>query len=176
MTPPPIKCLTVREPWASAIAFEFKPVENRSQGFPKGYRGRLGIHTALTWADSGRYDRRILAAWPRDGGAPWNRTHSYALRHVPAYRNRPPEPFVAGCVIALVDVVDIHTANGCCAPWGEETYTPANSEQRAPGKVTHLVLDNVFRLPRPLPARGALGLWTPDEDLALELHEVEQWG
>lgn len=145
-----VKALTVRQPWATAIADGHKLVENRSQGFPKRYRGDLAIHTARTWSERGRHDARILAAYGRSPSV---------LRDL-------------GCVIAVVEVVDIHAACDCCAPWGEQSYPPANAEQRPPGVVTHIVMENVRKLARPLPARGALGLWTPDDDLALELSLV----
>lgn len=161
-----MKILTVRHPWAEAVVDGAKPIENRASGFPKTYRGPLAIHSAATWSPSGFTDRRLRELWPTSD------PRGYALRHVPTYRGRPPHPFVPGAVIGFVDVVDIHPASGCCAPWGEETYSPANPEQRPPGRVTHLVFENARRLERPIPARGALGLWTPDDDLALELAEV----
>lgn len=140
------RCLTVREPWASAVVDGHKPVENRSQGFPKGYRGQLWIHSAQQVNARGVTDPRITAVY---GIAPtcW-----------------------LGHVIGAVDVVDIHPASGCCEPWGEQTYPPANAEQRPPGVVTHIVMENPRRLRHPIPARGALGLWRPDTDLAYELN------
>lgn len=162
-----VRALSVREPWASAIAWAAveptaKLVENRSQGFPKNYRGLLLIHASLGWSARGRVDRRLLRLWPADT------PHGEALRHGSAVRGRPPAPFESGAVIAAADCVDIHEAAGCCKPWGEDTYPPANPEQRPPGVVTHLVLANVRRFP-PIAARGRLGLWRPDDDLLFEV-------
>lgn len=157
------RLLTVREPWASAIIYGEKDVENRSQGFPKKFRGPLWIHTSKSYSERGRRDERILETFPK------GTRRGYAVRHVPAYGGIAPWPFLSGFVIGLVDVVDIHPASGCCAPWGEETYPPANPEGRPPGTVTHLRLENRRDLGRPIPARGALGIWRADADLDFEL-------
>lgn len=146
-----MRVLTVRQPWAEAIACGAKLIENRSQGFPRNYRGALAIHAGAEWSTRGATDPRIRALFrERD------------TFRVAVYR----------AVIAVAELVDVHHANGCCAPWGEDTYPPANPEARPPGIVTHLVLADVRRLERPIPARGALGLWTPDEDLRAELAEA----
>lgn len=170
-----LRALTVRQPWCEAIVDRHKPIENRSQGFPKRHRGPVLLHAAKGWSDRGRYDDRIRDAWHSRPGhpSPFARGHDegrdYAIRHVPAYHGRPPRPFLAGVVLGIGELVDVHPAVGCCAPWGEETYPPANPEQRPPGRVTHLVFEDVHRLPRPIAARGALGLWRPDDDLELEV-------
>lgn len=142
-----MKALTVRQPWAECIAEGLKLIENRSQGFPKAYRGLLAIHAGAGWSIRGAADRRVVDA----------------LRDLDRW------PLIRGHVLAVAEVVDIHPASGCCEPWGEETYPPANPEARPPGRVTHLVLEDVRRLARPLPARGALGLWTVDADLEHEI-------
>lgn len=157
-----VRALTVRQPWAQAIADGHKLVENRSQGFPKGYRGPLLIHAGQGWSERGRRDPKLLDIYRQ--GDPFG----HALRHDPAYRQRPPWPFAAG-VLAVAEVADIHPAASCCAPWGEDTYPPSNPERRPPGIVTHLVLDRVVKLRLSIPARGALGLWRPDDDLRIEV-------
>lgn len=148
MTDHPLKMISVRQPWASAIASGAKLVENRSTGFPKSYRGLLAIHASKTWSHRGARDPRIRELWPEG-----------------TYVDLP-----RGAVVAVAELVDAHPAAACCAPWGEETYVDASGELRR--EVTHLVLEDVQRLVNPIPARGALGLWTPDEDLALELERA----
>lgn len=156
------RLLTVREPWASAIIFGDKNIENRSQGFPKKYRGPLWIHASKEWSERGAFDPRIRETFAQG-------PFSYAVRHRVAYRGRPPHPFHGGYVIGRAEVEDIHPAAGCCEPWGEESYPAANAEGRPAGVVTHIVLAERRALAQPIPAKGALGLWRPDEDLALEL-------
>ncbi|WP_193188849.1 ASCH domain-containing protein [Nisaea sediminum] len=56
-----MKALTIHQPWADAIAYGHKPVENRS--WPTSYRGPLLIHAGLTWSDDGAaFIRRMLPA------------------------------------------------------------------------------------------------------------------
>ncbi len=158
MGPPAVRALTVRQPWAEAIADGKKLVENRSAGFPKKYRGPVAIHAGQGWSTRGQRDPRIreLYTFGRPGGV----------------------SFARGYVIAVAELVDAHPAAGCCQPWGEETYPPANPEGRPPGRVTHLVLENVVRTP-PIAARGLLGLWRPDDELEVEiahaLAELVSW-
>ena len=158
-----IRALTVRQPWAEAIVDGHKPTENRSQGFPKTFRGILLIHAGKGWSVRGQRSPLIR--------------NVYDVEHRVA-----PATFDAmarGAVIGLVYVPEIHPASGCCAPWGEETYAPSNPELRPPGRVTHLTLEHPVRLPRPIPATGRLGLWIPDYDLRLEvahaLAELVTW-
>jgi hypothetical protein len=156
-----VKALTVRQPWAEAIACGAKLVENRS--FSASYRGPLAIHAAKGWAEWGVYDERLLALWPKGGVGRFG----YSLRHVPAYHGRPPSPFRAGVVLAVAELVDVHPAVGCCKPWGEDHYAASDGRRRS--NVHHWVLEGVMRLDQPVPARGRLGLWTPDPDLLEEL-------
>ena len=124
-----MKIISVREPWASAIADGSKLVENRSAGFQKSYRGLLGIHASKELSTRGTLDPRIRRLYP-DG---------YPLElHL-------------GAVIAVVELVDVHPAAGCCAPWGEELYVDSKGALRT--EVTHLVLEGPQRLAAPFTAR-----------------------
>jgi hypothetical protein len=44
---PKVACLSVRQPWASLIVHNIKPIENRN--WPCAYRGRIVIHAGKTW-------------------------------------------------------------------------------------------------------------------------------
>ncbi|MFH8531587.1 hypothetical protein ACH4GE_24590 [Streptomyces tendae] len=60
---------------------------------------------------------------------------------------------VYSAVVAVATITSCHfsVAGTCCGPWGfERTY--------------HWTLADVIALPEPVPAKGALGFWTPDED------------
>ncbi|OLS99365.1 hypothetical protein BJF90_39330 [Pseudonocardia sp. CNS-004] len=57
-----------------------------------------------------------------------------------------PDALVTGALVAVAELVDCHLDAGCCRPWGE-------------ADAVHLVLANIRRLPRPVPARGQRGLW-----------------
>jgi hypothetical protein len=57
-----------------------------------------------------------------------------------------------GKVVAVATVTGCHWSDDglCCGPWGfERTY--------------HWTLADVTALPQPVPAKGALGFWTPDD-------------
>jgi hypothetical protein len=61
-----------------------------------------------------------------------------------------------GRILALAMIEDCHQADGCCTPWGEPDGF-------------HWVLSGVRALPKPIPARGALGFWRPGQDTVAEV-------
>lgn len=148
-----LRALTVKQPWADAIIDGHKPVENRSAGFPMGYRGVLLIHAGKAWSDRGAHDPRMLAAYPDEG----HLSRGHTMRHA-GPRGR--YPFAFGMVIGSVEVVDIHPALDCCAPWGEGSYEETGG--KVVTNVTHLILERPVRWQRPIAMRGALGLWRPN--------------
>lgn len=147
-----VRAITVKQPWAWAIAHGGKLIENRSQG--TRYRGLLLIHAGKAWSMRGENDPHVREAWraihPELGGA-----IGYQDLHVPL-----------GAVIAVAQLVDSHPDAGCCRPWGESSYTEAGGRERT--AVHHLVLEDVVPLPEPVPCRGALGLWRPPADVVLQ--------
>jgi hypothetical protein len=133
-----VKALTVRQPYAWAIATGAKTVENRSR--PTKHRGSLAIHAGAAWHQAGALDERVTAAVD-----PWRYPHEAGQ---PADATSP--LFVFRAVVAVVHLVDCHQADdGCCAPWGD------------PG-CWHWVLTRPWPLPEPVPASGRLGLWDID--------------
>ena len=95
-----LRALTVRQPWAWAIAEAGKSVENRSR--PLQYRGPLAIHAGLS------IDRDAYRA-------PAIMTASAAFQQ---RMGRPPV-LATGAVIAVVDLVGCHGDSRCCLPWGQ---------------------------------------------------------
>ncbi|MFE1500038.1 hypothetical protein ACFW89_33770 [Streptomyces albidoflavus] len=68
-------------------------------------------------------------------------------------------PGTRGAVLATAVLDFCHQAtDGCCGPWGFPGYR-------------HWILRDVTPLPRPVPARGALGLWTPPVDVLTAVQE-----
>lgn len=146
-----MRILTVRQPWAEAIIFGGKDVENRVRNVAGGYRGPVAIHAGLAfdndWQSAALDDAMRLgrAVAARTGATvPW-REHS-------------------GAIIGVVDLVDVHRANGdnpgemnlcapygLCSPWAEP-------------KGLHLALANARPLVTPIPFKGALGLRHLDDD------------
>lgn len=148
-----LKAITVQQPWAWAI-FHGKNVENRSS--PWRYRGPLLIHAGQRWSSRGETDRRIIDAAVAAG------THAEGAPH---------PQLQPGVLLGLVDLVNIHFAAGCCAPWGESTYdAPYGSKVKA---VYHLVLENPQPFDEPLPwPTGLLGVWNVPADLEAVVREL----
>lgn len=65
-------------------------------------------------------------------------------------------PDQRGVILAAATITGHHLANVtgplCCAPWGFPL-------------AYHWVLADVVALPEPVPAKGALGFWTPQPDV-----------
>ena len=87
------RILSLKQPWAWAVAAGKKTIENRTWSTP--YRGTVYIHA------SSKLDRRALD-WLRDQA------------HV-----TPPAEFVHGAVVAVVEIVDVLTQPEAAAfaPW-----------------------------------------------------------
>lgn len=145
-----MKALTVQQPWAWAI-FNGKDVENRTQLWT--YRGPLAIHAGARWSERGEDSGLVHAAWHNVG-----RCEQGEL---------PQDRFDMGAILGVVDLVDCHPDAGCCRPWGESAYVEHGGRERR--RITHLVLENPRVLAEPLPCKGALGLWTPPNDIVTEL-------
>lgn len=93
-------------------------------------------------------------------------------------------PWLNSRIIGVVDLVDVHTAEpeietdsgsglwaaACCeSPWAEQSYDEHGGRTRR--DVVHLVLENPRPLAEPIPAKGRLGLWTPDAELLERIRE-----
>lgn len=128
-----LRGISVRQPYAEAVASGAKRVENRSR--PVRWSGEVAIHAGLAWHRDGDRDSRILVL-PGVG------------RDLPR-----------GVIVAVAQIVDCHLAVSsdhtavCCEPWGMHTY----NHQPA----WHIVLDQIRRLPRPVPCKGLLTIGWP---------------
>ena len=146
-----MRCLSVRPPWGWAVIWGGKSPENRT--WATKYRGLVFVHQSLTNA--------LL---------PTSSDSLNALND--AYRDRPDTAECAtaweakGAIIGSVQLVDCHPEAGCCAPWGEASFTSAGGNLCT--GVWHWVFEDA-RAIEPIPARGRQGLWKPDPDLAFEL-------
>lgn len=161
-----MKMLTIRQPWAWAIAAGYKTIENRT--WTTSHRGELGIHAGARWDD----EREDAVRFVRDTAC--------ALGHTLPHTLRDAMPLTAtGYVLAVVDLVSICEAQmnasglDCnCGPWA------------MPGQA-HWRLEFPRRLDKPLAAKGSLGLWkldftlegqqfTADEIIDAIYHALEQ--
>lgn len=143
-----LRALTVRQPWSHMIAHCGKNVENR--GRQTRYRGLLAVHAGARsrWDSSGEQSPLVREAWREYG-------------HLAAHLDRDSPWIDFGAVIAVADLYGCHEwpdAGSCngrgrppCSPW-------ASLDQ------WHWQLRNVRRI-KPVPCRGALGLWRLPEDV-----------
>jgi hypothetical protein len=147
-----VKAITVRQPWAWAIIYGAKDVENRAQTW--SYRGPLAIHAGTTWSPQGEVDDRVWNALCRTWHADAWRCEN--VHDAPSAR---PDRFPFGVIIGVADLTDVHRAGeGCCdSPWADAEYHGKPS--------THLVLADPQPIATPIPARGSLGLWMPPEHI-----------
>jgi hypothetical protein len=151
----------VQQPWAWAIVHGGKDVENRTQAW--GYRGPLAIHAGARVSDRGMDSELVATSWVEQYG--WDLADAPPLR--------------SGAIIGVVDLVDVHTATTCmdvidgewatCSPWAELQYVVHGGTTRR--DVVHLVLEDPRPLVHPIPAKGRLGLWTPDVELLDRIRE-----
>ena len=87
-----MRALTIRQPWASAIAHGPKRIENRPKPIPRAHLGTtILVHAGLA-EDKNVLPADMVRSWPRHWGA----------------------------IIAVADLVSCHEAAEprCCAPWG----------------------------------------------------------
>jgi hypothetical protein len=147
-----LRALSVRQPWAAAIAHYGKNIENRTRR--THHRGLIAVHASLEPAA----DADHALQWIREVA---DSTPRQVLSHD-----------VRGVIIAVAEIVGCHEAgdtehcieDGGCSPWAR----PAG---------WHWELDNVRPLPHPVGARGALGLWRlPTEPYDVDSAVREQLG
>jgi hypothetical protein len=132
-----MRVLTVRQPWAHAIAHLGKDVENRT--WSTKYRGPIAIHAGR------RLDRLGLAMVEE------------------ITRESLPQKFEGGSVVAVADLIDVHSPTDCwydlgggCSPWAESG-------------ALHWSLANVRPLAEPFGLLGSLGLRVLPADFEAEI-------
>lgn len=146
-----MKAITLTQPWATLVAVGAKRYETRS--WSTTYRGPLAIHAAKGMP---RWARYFMAEDPC-------RTALLEAALTPAIAFAPPR----GVIVAICDLT------GCTdAAWiksmnwrleGSKEPNPALINEWAFGDFSEgryaWRLENVRRLPEPIPTKGALGLW-----------------
>lgn len=136
-----MKALTVRQPYADAIAHGAKPVENRTKPLPPKYVGVPILLHAAKELHVTRITAVDLAEFTGVRIADWTDTRSAILAQI---RFR-------GSHRAADDI-------WCCKPWGQVTT-------RIQPEVWHWEIDQVNLLAAPVPATGALGFWNVPADV-----------
>lgn len=145
-----MRIMTVRQPWAEAIIWGGKDVENRKTNIAGNYRGLVAIHEG----------QRIATKHER----------SDFIKNFPdAYTRivfRQPERKLLGAIIGVVDLVDVVHANSEPACVDEQGHYLRQFESRwAEHGMFHLHLANPRPLDTPIPYKGALGMRTLPPDV-----------
>jgi hypothetical protein len=144
---PPIRALSVRQPWASALLLT-KDIENRS--WATHYRGPLLIH-----ASRGRLDRPGLE-FCRDRGLDLDE-----------------KPLPHGVILGVVTLVGCHGSHACLRtsrlghlhPDGPYTCSPwAMGGATGDGPTFHWERADPVLFAEPVPHAGHLSLWVPSEE------------
>ena len=166
-----MRAITLTQPWATLVAIGAKSIETRSWYTP--FRGPLAIHAAKGYPANVRpicLEEPFLSKLKAAG------ITQYGIYH--ASNNQLP----LGAIVAtcdLVDCVQIPRAYqrllinmGAGKPdemWIPPDYPEFSFGDYTPGRYA-LILANVRRLPEPIPATGALGLWRwiPPAEFRLE--------
>jgi hypothetical protein len=146
----PTHALSLTQPWASLVACAEKRIETRS--WPTKFRGLVAIHAAK--------------GFPRDARA-LTRTHPFqsALRRADVWTGED-GALPLGAVVGVVRLTD-------CWRFGDldDVFSGhAHAQHEAAfGDFTEgrygFALAEIVALPRPIPARGALGFWQLPEDV-----------
>lgn len=137
-----IRGLTLKQPWAWAVAHLGKDVENRT--WQTHYRGLIAIHAGMTT------EYGVIMPFPA------------AIRaHINAQRDDSPDLKVRGAIVAVALLHDCHLDAKCtdlrtgrvgfCSPWAQRDSW-------------HWRL-KVTAVTEPVPCRGALGLWNLPDDV-----------
>jgi hypothetical protein len=157
-----MKALSLTQPWATLVAVDAKRIETRS--WRTHYRGVVAIHASKAFP---RDCRQLVAREPFYHAL--LRAGSIAALPFPQRADDAPPPAVAlalplGAIIAvgrLVDVVPTYEfhLNGRELSDHERAFGDYSSGRFA------WMLAGVVRLARPVPCRGALGLWNVNASL-----------
>jgi activating signal cointegrator 1 len=124
-----MKALSLTQPWATAVALGLKQWETRS--WPTGYRGKLYIHAAK-------------------GFPGWAKDFARSQPLIPALSELP-----LGAIVCVCEVTECRQTASLV---GELSEQEREWGDYSPGRFA-FKLENVRAIPRPVLARGALGLW-----------------
>lgn len=131
-----MRCLTIRQPWATLIALGEKRYETRS--WPTSFRGELAIHAGL------KVDK---AACQREPFRSVLASHGYTAENLPS-----------GAIIAVAKLEACHIITGSTGEEGWDTDHEAAFGDYEEGRYAWEMVE-VQSLKSPVPARGRLGLW-----------------
>lgn len=134
------KCISLWQPWASAIALGFKQIETR--GFRTSYRGPIAIHAARRWT----VHQQVALANIMDA-IPEAKAAFRALSEIET-------PLPLGKIVAIAEIVDCVSITPDFAVTDEEFLLGDYSPNRFAWR-----LKNVVALPKPFAYTGRQGFF-----------------
>jgi activating signal cointegrator 1 len=146
-----MKTLTLTQPWASLVAMGQKKIETRS--WRTNYKGPLLIHAAK--------------GYPKSAQRMMNNPIFYeAFRFGKAIELWPEPGLPLGAIIATCELIQ------CVRTSAVELWPdPISETERTFGDYSDgrwaWLLGNIKPLPKPIPAKGALGLWEYPMELSI---------
>jgi hypothetical protein len=147
----PMRALSIRQPYAWAIAGGFKPAENRTRKIPLKY---IGVPVALH-ASKERDDVMVLPTLEATD----------ALLQA----SLDTDPLLSlGAIVAVVTFTGCHPLYNICNPAGiPQTTCSPWSEWGS----YHWLVGDVRPIAEPVPCRGALGFWPVPADVERAVRE-----
>lgn len=139
-----MKCVSLTQPYASAIPLGLKRWETRS--WHTKYRGPLGIHAA-----------KGFPRWARE------------FAEIECALGRMDDRVPLGAIVAVVDLAACLPTTEALLFLGDDRTLPEVAIERrygdySPGRFAWK-LENIQALAEPIPCKGRLGLWTPSPEL-----------
>lgn len=158
-----MKGLSLTQPWATLVAVGAKRIETRSWG--TAYRGPVAIHASKGfpgWAVDLVHTEPFMSALLPFHAREWHGPPCIAWETLPT-----------GRIVAVADLVDVRAMTQDTWPSLFEAH--AQEHEYAFGHYERgryaWLLNNVRRLPEPVPCRGALGLWGVLADVATTIQK-----
>lgn len=149
-----MRALTLKQPWAHAVCYFGKRVENRSRRPPKVIIGeRFAIHAGM--------------AWDQEGAEALHRDHGQSFATVNGRRvDAAGAPVEFGAIVAVARlrgwVADLNGGfhrGPTCLGVEDPSLRAAFESAWFVGPFGWVLEDEVTALERPVPARGMLGPW-----------------
>jgi hypothetical protein len=156
----PTRAISLHAPFAWALMFAGKDVENRSKGFPRQHTGeavmgRVWVHASL-WPTSTKawwpdLPLGALDKWRAEVAA----VHGIDRVSLRGSHNQVTDAMFAmrGHIVGSIEVTGYRTPDD-----------PPDSHWYVPGSLAIMVRDP-RPLAKPVPAKGALGWWSPPPDV-----------
>lgn len=144
-----MKALTLFQPWATLIAIGAKKIETRS--WSTKYRGPLAIHAGI--------EKKYVSLRSKDYICAKEPFYSVLMEY---YRSKDleqqlyrPMLHLRGAIIAICELVACVRTDK--RPWALSDQEKAFGDY-TPGRFMW-ILDKVQKLEKPIPVKGAMGLW-----------------